>query len=130
MSKNQEVNSHLYCPHDNPPNSEFRDDLPTLLGSTDTKTGTLTENIIKKLKATGPSISVFHASSRKEIKQSLNGVEIKFFSPYARYLAVLPFAEQERQAETARLAAESRKRKLCPDSPVVTVSFEFIVTSV
>lgn len=119
MSKNQDVNSHLYCPHDLTGCGEFRDDLPTLLDNKD-ELNNLTNSALKKLKLNGPSIDVFHTSSRTE-KKTANGSRVKFFSPYARYLAVLPFAEQERLAETARLAEKNRKRKLCPDS-VITVS--------
>lgn len=32
--KNRDLTGHLFCPHDLTHNSEFRDDLPTLLGST------------------------------------------------------------------------------------------------
>lgn len=68
------------------------------------------------MKPKGPAVTVFHASNRRENRAIIKVAQIQFFSPYARYLAVLPFAEKERQAETARLAAESRKRKLCPDN--------------
>lgn len=116
----------MYCPHDTPTNVEFRDDLPTLLGNNGAKLelSTLTGNIINKLKAKGPAIRIFHSSSRDDKKRKYDGEKVKFFSPYARYLAVLPFAEQERQAELVKLAAESRKRKLCPDSPAVTQNSE------
>lgn len=113
------MNSHLYCPHDLSGNTEFRDDLPTLLGNNISST-ILPESVLSKLKLNGPSLDVFHTSSRIE-KKTVNGAQIKFFSPYARYLAVLPFAEQERLAETARKAEENRKRKLCPDS-IIDVS--------
>lgn len=123
------MNSHLYCPHDTPSNIEFRDDLPTLLGNTDAKLelSALTKAVISKLKSRGPTISVFHSTSRKDIKlmKTSNGIDIKFISPYSRYIAVLPFAEKERQAESARLAAESRKRKLCPDSSTNVVRIIF-----
>lgn len=115
LSKNQDVNSHLYCPHDLTGNTEFRDDLPTLLNSNG-KMNNLTDEVLKKLKLSGPSVNVFHTSSRVEKQNTVNDAQVKFFSPYARYLAVLPFAEQERLIETAKRAAENRKRKLCPDS--------------
>lgn len=97
--------------------TEFRDDLPTLLGNINTLNN-LSDSILSKLKLSGPSIGVFHSSNRTEQKP-INGEQIKFFSPYARYLAVLPFAEQERLAESARLAEVNRKRKLCPDSVIM-----------
>lgn len=90
--------------------------------------------MISRLKPKGPTVTVFHASNRRENKAIVKAAQIPFFSPYARYLAVLPFAEKERQAETARLTAESRKRKLCPDSSdVIMVSvffFKFIVVKI
>lgn len=125
LSKNQDVNSHLYCPHDLTGNTEFRDDLPTLLGSNGTLNN-LSEDVLSKLKLSGPSLGVFHTSSRVEKKNTVTGDQIKFFSPYARYLAVLPFAEQERSIESAKRAEENRKRKLCPDS-VFAVSKKKIV---
>ncbi|XP_031629161.1 exosome component 10 [Contarinia nasturtii] len=118
LSKNQDVNSHLYCPHDLTGNTEFRDDLPTLLGNKNT-IKVLPETVLSKLKLNGPSVSAFHTSSRIE-KKTVNGTQVKFFSPYARYLAVLPFAEEERLADLAKKAEENRKRKLCPDSIIDT----------
>lgn len=41
--------------------------------------------------------------------------EIKFVSPYARYLAILPLAEKQRLEELARTEIENKKKKLCPD---------------
>lgn len=35
VSKNRDLSSHLYCPHDLSINYEFRDDLPTLIGTND-----------------------------------------------------------------------------------------------
>ena len=120
MSKNQDINSHLYCPHDFSANVEFRDDLPTLLGSNSSQPlNNLNESILKRLKLNGPSIDVFHTSSRTEKKRTIvDDAEVKFSSPYKRYIAVLPFAEQERLAESARIAEQNRKRKLCPDSVI------------
>lgn len=45
--------------------------------------------------------------------------QIKFVSPYARYLAVLPFAEKQRLEEIARKADLDRKKKLCPENTLV-----------
>lgn len=126
LSKNQDVNSHLYCPHDFSANVEFRDDLPTLLGSNNSqpKLNELNESVLKRLKLNGPSIDVFHTSSRAEKKRTVvDDAQVKFSSPYRRYIAVLPFAEQERLAESARIAEQNRKRKLCPDS-VIEVCIE------
>lgn len=120
MSKNQDVNSHLYCPHDFSANVEFRDDLPTLLGSNNSQTlNELNESVLKRLKLNGPTIDVFYTSSRAEKKRTVvDEAQVKFSSPYKRYIAVLPFAEQERLAESARIAEQNRKRKLCPDSVI------------
>lgn len=125
LSKHHEDNNQLYCPMDTAPNAEFRDDLPTLLGNKEkfeNDLRQLTMSVIHKLKAAGPSIGVFHQSSRAEKKALPASVHAKFVSPYERYLAVLPFAEQERLAETARLAEENRQRKLCPDAVITVVS--------
>lgn len=123
LSKSQDVSNHLYCPMDTVPNTEFRDDLPTLLGNRkeiEEHMNQLTMSVIHKLKPRGPTISVFHLSNRID-KKVLPTVQAKFISPYERYLAVLPFAEQERLAETAKLAEENRKRKLCPDAVITVV---------
>lgn len=121
LSKNQDVNSHLYCPHDLTGSSEFRDDLPTLLGNITNGSNNLSQTVLNKLKLSGPAVDVFHTSSRTEKKEStVNDSQVKFSSPYARYLAVLPFAEQERLVEAAKLAEKNRKRKLCPDSIIVS----------
>lgn len=40
---------------------------------------------------------------------------VKFVSPFARYLAILPLAEKQRLEELARTEAENKKKKLCPD---------------
>lgn len=119
QSKNQEVNSHLYCPHDFPSNIEFRDDLPTLLGDDkemQDEKKKIIASVINKLKPKGPTVKVFHLSNRKERNETSQFDQVKFTSPYKRYLAVLPFAEQERLAETVKLAEENRKRKLCPEN--------------
>lgn len=41
--------------------------------------------------------------------------QIKFVSPFARYLAILPLAEKQRHEEQARLDQENKKKKLCPE---------------
>lgn len=128
----QDLNSHLYCPHDIPVNTEFRDDLPTLLGQTGANEDR--ENQLQfKEKVKLPSISVFLATekTKKSKKSSLPVIEkIKFVSPYSRYLAVLPFAEKQRAEELAKEAEENSKRKLCPQKQVtfshdvISVRFE------
>lgn len=124
LTNNQETNNQLYCPIDTIPNAEFRDDLPTLLGNGKQLEETmkqLTMSVIHRIKPKGPSVSVFHLSSRKEKTTLPASIQAKFVSPYERYLAVLPFAEQERLAETAKLTEENRKRKLCPDAVITVV---------
>lgn len=117
QSKVQDLNSHLYCPHDIPVNTEFRDDLPTLLGQNGTNDDTENDSVLKE-KLKRPSISVFLVTKRTR-KSTLPDIEkIKFVSPYSRYLAVLPFAEKQRAEELAKEAEESRKRKLCPEKHV------------
>lgn len=51
--------------------------------------------------------------------KSSNIEKVKFVSPFARYLAVLPFAEKQRMEEIARIAEANRKKKLCPEKNVV-----------
>lgn len=51
--------------------------------------------------------------------KSTKARQVKFVSPYARYLAVLPFAEQQRLEEIARKAEADRKKKLCPEKNLV-----------
>lgn len=127
QSKVQDLNNHLYCPHDIPTNVEFRDDLPTLLGkngSNEITNGDSQES--ERLKV--PSLSVFLVT-KKARKISLPGIgKIKFVSPYSRYLAVLPFAEKQRAEELAREAEENSKRKLCPEKHV-TIAPDVITAS-
>lgn len=104
----------MYCPHDLSANTEFRDDLPTLIGGNITENNT--QNIISKLKAKGPTIKAFHVVPPTNEDKTFKIARIKFISPYARYLAVLPFSEKQRQEDLAKAAEENRKRKLCPDS--------------
>jgi hypothetical protein len=47
----------LHCPHDLTHNQDFRDDLPTLLGSTDNFNET--EGGAQKIQMNEPTISVF-----------------------------------------------------------------------
>lgn len=42
--------------------------------------------------------------------------EIKFVSPYKRYIQILPFAEQLRLEEQRKEREKLKNRKLCPDS--------------
>lgn len=102
----------LYCPHDISSNFEFRDDLPTLLGS-DTENHNFDENLNKKIKS--PDLSVFGETNKKTFA-NLQTDKVKFVSPYSRYLAVLPFAEQQRLEEQQKEIEENRKRKLCPEA--------------
>lgn len=41
---------------------------------------------------------------------------MKFISPYSRYLAVLPFVQQQRIEELSKQQEENKKKKLCPDN--------------
>lgn len=117
QSKVQDLNSHLYCPHDIPVNTEFRDDLPTLLGQNGTNDETVSSSQFKE-KVKAPAISVFLVAKRTRKSSLPEFGKIKFVSPYSRYLAVLPFAEKQRAEELAKEAEESRKRKLCPEKHV------------
>lgn len=112
--KFSDQNNHLYCPHDIALVNEFRDDLPTLLVS-DTETRTSDSDRVDHGKVKRPDISVFGESKRQTF--SPPQIEnVKFVSPYSRYLAVLPFAEQQRLEEQQKEIEENRKRKLCPEA--------------
>lgn len=63
-----------------------------------------------------------------ELRSKIDRVkQIKFVSPYARYLAILPVAEKQRLVEQARLDEENKKKKLCPDK-VVSEDQKFVST--
>lgn len=91
-------------------NAEFRDDLPTLLGYSSLKHF---KNSAKAAKQS--ALSVFHEIDIDEgvTKKKLN--QIKFVSPYTRYLAMLPFAEKQRLEELAKQEEENKKKRLCPE---------------
>lgn len=127
QSKVQDLNSHLYCPHDIPVNTEFRDDLPTLLGQNGANRNAIENSSHLKQKVKAPKISVFLVSKRKMSSVPEIG-KIQFISPYSRYLAVLPFAEKQRAEELAKEIEENRKRKLCPDKPVTFAADVITVT--
>lgn len=70
-----------------------------------------------------------------ELRSKIDRVkEIKFVSPYARYLAILPLAEKQRLADQAKLDLENSKKKLCPDKVAPEdqkfVSLRFFLVSV
>lgn len=135
LNHSQDLNNHLYCPHDLSVNTEFRDDLPTLLGENpnqfESKDDFDRPNVQLKIKR--PTITVFllpknHGQSNKNTKKSPQINEVKFVSPYSRYLAVLPFAEQQRMEELSKEADQNRKRKLCPEKHV-TIATDVIMVS-
>ncbi|KAG4077921.1 hypothetical protein HA402_013855 [Bradysia odoriphaga] len=113
-TKNSEMNS-LFCPHDLSFHKEFRDDLPTLLNGQDNNEGLLTKlNVAEK-----SSLSVFDTpenSDDETTKEKLNRLKkIKFVSPYARYLAILPIAEQQRLEELKKQQEANKLKRLCPE---------------
>lgn len=59
ISKNINLNSRLYCPHDLLTDAEFRDDLPTLLGNKNTQIDEEITEESSKLLATSPRLNVF-----------------------------------------------------------------------
>lgn len=141
----------LYCPHDLSSNLEFRDDLPTLLGNNSSTSDLASTNIKCAAKC---SISIYDTPDNSEVTfvnyaiikslfnfqfcfqdeaddrlQKVN--QIKFVSPYARYLAMLPLAEQQRLEELAEQQRQNKTKKLCPDAEPeeyvsVTVLWNFL----
>lgn len=59
ITKNVNLNSHLYCPHDLSTGVEFRDDLPTLLGNDNLQNDVDVADASLKLIASSPALSVF-----------------------------------------------------------------------
>lgn len=100
------VDSPLHCPHDLSKNSEFRDDLPTLLNKR--------ENIenhpdLLKLEQISPVISVFDSPENSDEENDGTTAAklktLKFLGPYDRYKLIKPFIE----AEEAKAAAAQEK---------------------
>lgn len=69
-----------------------------------------------QLLLTCPCLRIFQTHVKMETAKLR---EVKFVSPYARYLAVLPFAEKQRLEEMARKAEIDRKKRLCPENTFV-----------
>uniref|UniRef100_A0A0K8US75 Exosome complex component 10 homolog n=1 Tax=Bactrocera latifrons TaxID=174628 RepID=A0A0K8US75_BACLA len=114
----KDYNSKLYCPHDLSHNEEFRDDLPTLLNFR--KNPLLPSPTKANVKMAKPALSIYETPEPSEDddedqrKQKHLHSNIKFVSPYQRYLAMLPLIEKEKAEEAARIEAENKKRQLCP----------------
>ncbi|GAB0091016.1 exosome component 10 [Sergentomyia squamirostris] len=99
------INSFLYCPHDLRHDGDLKDNLPTLLTSDECETEV--ESLMRKFK---PLVTVFEASTgRKSLPK------ITFISPYQRYRAVIPIAEEERRKAKQIEEKEMLKRRLCPE---------------
>ncbi|XP_037911782.1 exosome component 10 isoform X2 [Hermetia illucens] len=112
----KDVNSRLHCPHDLSHVPEFRDDLPTLLGE---QKRNLLEN--DSSRTSNPIISVFETPSNskdEDIKKKLSSLrKVNFVSPYDRYKAAIPFAEQQRLKELEKEAELRSSKLLCPVNP-------------
>ncbi|XP_011189712.2 exosome component 10 [Zeugodacus cucurbitae] len=114
----KDYNSKLYCPHDLSHSEEFRDDLPTLLNFH--KNPLQPSPSKANVKLAKPVLSIFETPEPSEDdddeqrKQKQLHSNIKFVSPYQRYLAMLPLVEKEKAEEAARIEAENKKRQLCP----------------
>lgn len=110
-----EVDDKLYCPHDLSYEPEFRDDLPTLLNS---QLENLGHNAIAPTLA-NPIVSVFENVSliqEESTKSKLEEIKkIKFVTPYERYKAIIPYAEQQKLEEITKQEALKRSIQLCPD---------------
>lgn len=106
------VNQFLYCPHDLTYEEDFRDDLPTLLGR-----GGGGVTIECALKRTHSKIDLLDSEEEEEEienKKLAKLGEIKFITPYSRFLSILPVAEEQERLENERAAEEAKKKKLCP----------------
>ncbi|XP_055903687.1 exosome component 10 [Eupeodes corollae] len=129
VSNVKDYNSKLYCPHDLSHLEEFRDDLPTLLKSSDDQNEYTNESGNSSL--CKPALSVFDTpenSEDEEVKEKLKKLQqMQFISPYARYVAVLPLVEIEKREELARIEAENAKKVLCPVKTELPVKKEPIV---
>ncbi|XP_055850996.1 exosome component 10 [Episyrphus balteatus] len=127
VSNVKDYNSKLYCPHDLSHLEEFRDDLPTLLKSSENQADKSTESG----KLCKPALSVFDTpenSEDDEVKEKLKKLQqMQFISPYARYVAVLPLVEIEKKEELARIEAENAKKQLCPIKSEMPQKTEAIV---
>ncbi|XP_017481740.1 PREDICTED: exosome component 10 [Rhagoletis zephyria] len=113
----KDYNSKLYCPHDLSHNEEFRDDLPTLLSFRNNPI--LPSPAEVNVRLAKPVLSIYETpepsdEDEDQRKQKQLYSNIKFVSPYQRYLAVLPLVEKEKAEEAARIEAENKKRQLCP----------------
>ncbi|XP_059611929.1 exosome component 10 [Phlebotomus argentipes] len=103
------INSFLYCPHDLPQGGEIKDNLPTLLAGNllGAKSSVIRVNLVKS----HPQVSVFEApAAQKSLPK------IAFVSPYQRYRAVIPIAEEEKRKAQQLEEMQKQKRRLCPDA--------------
>ncbi|RZC34489.1 exosome component 10, partial [Asbolus verrucosus] len=112
------VDSALHCPHDLSKSNEFRDDLPTLLGSSQLKSENRNVADVDLTIEKSSSYSIFDSSSscdedafneRRTFKK-LRG--FASFSPYERYKLVKPFVQEEEKAvQTEKQKEEEAKTK-------------------
>ena len=98
-SKKDLINNPLYCPHDLSHCKETRDDLPTLLGSSEILKDY--ENVVV------PELFLFKTEILKTPKTDSTNKN-KFVTPYQRYLLMIPYIEELRAKEL--LAAEEAKK--------------------
>lgn len=124
VNASRDLNSHLYCPHDLSTGTEFRDDLPTLLGKDLNVAEMADSSPAPKIRKPGPALTIFTDQTEQNgetdiSRKAANIRNVKFVTPYQRYLAVLPFAEKQRLEEIAKQAELNRKKKLCPEKTVI-----------
>lgn len=100
------VDSPLHCPHDLSKNSEFRDDLPTLLNKNEVSTNNSESSMLEQ---TSPIVSLFGSTEHSEDETDVAALtklkNLKFLGPYDRYKLVKPFIE----AEEAKAVEEREK---------------------
>lgn len=119
------MDSPLHCPHDLSKNSEFRDDLPTLLNKTET---VLNFASSLDLEQTSSVISVFDSPDDEMDGSSAKLKNLKFLGPYDRYKLVKPFVEAEEAKAAAKREAAAAKMEegdRSVEERISEVGFEF-----
>lgn len=112
----------LLCPHDLSHVPDFRDDLPCLLGAEAEEEGAQHE---PTLCAAAPAVTVFDDADawadevEEEVPARLK--QVRFVSPYTRYLRVRPYTQEleaeaaaAEEAVTAAEATASTEATVCP----------------
>lgn len=119
------MNGYLYCPHDLTISTEFRDDLPMLLNKDLTGVISIVNiNPALVICKSQPTLNIFGYDADYNGNIDVSGKatiihNIKFVSPYQRYLAMLPLAQKHRLEEIAKHTEQNRKKQLCPEKNII-----------